>query len=137
MILQKCQHTFCFKCIFEKIDGKKSIDAQCPICLTTIEKDTFVESITTNKLIASLRYGCNKSCGKTFLISEVDIKEDHGKTCLLNSKATLKGIFTIKEASDIPDQVEKAALHVIKTKRDSNKIVSFKTGGWVRKINKI
>lgn len=82
-------------------------DKQCPICPTTIEKDTFVERKSANDLIGSPKYCCNRSCRRTLLVNETTAKKNQKLICSYNPM-TLKGIFEIKDAEDIPDDVEKA-----------------------------
>ena len=142
-MLKECQHTFCFICLSKNIRGLNVLESKCPSCTKEIKINS-APATNSQKLIDSLLIACPK-CGKKFPINQYTNYHQHISTCeklwssnssisnSSNSSYTINDIFNLTTQSDIPREVEDAALHVLKNKMANshlpNKTVEFKSGG--------
>ncbi|XP_065645053.1 uncharacterized protein LOC136075538 [Hydra vulgaris] len=142
--LKSCEHLFCFLCLVEEMKNKYIDETFCPKCNKKIYIDDMVTSKKTNSLLQMLTLVCNLCKQKFNALKEYEIFKTHKSLChnelllstsLLtsssNSKKSINDIFEINKDSDIPQELEEAALHIIKQKmaKSGQKTIEFKSGG--------
>ncbi|XP_065667077.1 uncharacterized protein LOC136087630 isoform X2 [Hydra vulgaris] len=142
--LKCCEHLFCFLCLVEEMKNKYIDETFCPKCNKKIYIDDMVTSKKTNSLLQMLTLVCNLCKQKFNALKEYEIFKTHKSLChnelllstsLLtsssNSKKSINDIFEINKDSDIPQELEEAALHIIKQKmaKSGQKTIEFKSGG--------
>ena len=98
-------------------------------CATKVEEDKVLPSYTICTLKESLRWRCEK-CNTLTPITEKDL---HVYSIVYNKTLLSIYPFNITDSSDIPQECEEAALHVIKIKIAKSNLpnisIEFKTGG--------
>ncbi|XP_047136184.1 uncharacterized protein LOC124813329 isoform X3 [Hydra vulgaris] len=137
--LKRCKHLFCFLCIVEKIKFKYLDETFCPKCNKKVFYDDLFTSKQTDSLLRMLTIVCSFCNSKFNLLKEYELYKSHKGICLKEASVpqsfaasiSVNDVFKINENSDIPYEVEKAALHVIKQKmaKFGGKSVEFKSGG--------
>nr|XP_047139201.1 BRCA1-associated RING domain protein 1-like [Hydra vulgaris]XP_047139202.1 BRCA1-associated RING domain protein 1-like [Hydra vulgaris] len=137
--LKRCEHLFCFLCIVEKIKFKYLDETFCPKCNEKVFYDDLFTSKQTDSLLRMLTTVCSFCNSKFNLLKEYELYKSHKGICLKEASVpqsfaasiSVNDVFKINENSDIPYEVEKAALHVIKQKmaKFGGKSVEFKSGG--------
>ena len=143
--LKSCEHLFCFLCLVEEMKNKYIDETFCPKCTKKIYNDDMVTSKKTNSLLQMLTLVCNLCKQKFNALKEYEIFKTHKSLChnelllstsLLtsssNSKKSINDIFEINKDSDIPQELEEAALHIIikqKMAKSGQKTIEFKSGG--------
>ncbi|XP_065662493.1 BRCA1-associated RING domain protein 1-like [Hydra vulgaris] len=142
--LKSCEHLFCFLCLVEEMKNKYIDETFCPKYNKKIYIDDMVTSKKTNSLLQMLTLVCNLCKQKFNALKEYEIFKTHKSLChnelllstsLLtsssNSKKSINDIFEINKDSDIPQELEEAALHIIKQKmaKSGQKTIEFKSGG--------
>ena len=68
IIITKCEHMFCLRCIMPLIEGKPETDLKCPVCKLLYLKCDIVPSKYINNVLLSSTIKCFKLCGKAFNI---------------------------------------------------------------------
>ena len=83
VMLTKCFHIFCMKCIESFIKNKKKqhSDLSCPLCRIKFEKDDYVLAYDLQLEIENSKIKCK--CGKDIPVKEY---EDHMNNCNPNDK---------------------------------------------------
>ncbi|XP_047130965.1 V(D)J recombination-activating protein 1-like [Hydra vulgaris] len=137
--LKRCEHLFCFLCIVEKIMFKYLDENFCPKCNEKVFYDDLFTSKQTDSLLRMLTIVCSFCNSKFNLLKEYELYKSHKGICLKEASVpqsfaasiSVNDVFKINENSDIPYEVKKAALHVIKQKmaKFGGKSVEFKSGG--------
>ena len=101
VILQKCEHSFCFKCIFPLLQGKQEDTTKCPTCSVPILLQDLQSSKTVNNMLGCLVIECRKNCGETFKIENSVSKHNHEETCEGVNKIEISANSSSTTLSDI------------------------------------
>ena len=73
-----CSHVFCEPCLLRRIESKGT-RAQCPVCTSALDPDTFLTSSIDFKLrLLNLKIRCSNKCGETFSLGDLP---DHSEIC--------------------------------------------------------
>ena len=138
LIINSCEHAFCFSCLAIKIKSKDEKECFCPVCNTQFNKNELSFSKSIYNMLMTLTLSCTKCHKKYNPIQEFKQFCLHEKECSFtnsNSSSTLSvtDIFHLSEETELPRIVEDATLHVIRTKISKSKLpnnaIAFKTEG--------
>ncbi len=83
VMITKCFHPFCTKCIKSFINSNVNCDLHCPLCRQKFEKDDYVLAFDLQQEIENCKVDCKK-CGASLPILQF---EDHQDACPANTKS--------------------------------------------------
>ena len=104
VILQKCEHSFCFKCIFPLLQGKQEDTTKCPTCSVPILLQDLQSSKNVNNMLGCLVIECRKN-----YVS----KHNHEETCEGVNKIEISANSSSTTLSDMVSLNETALFHEI------------------------
>ena len=132
VLISNCEHLFCLFCLTRKVENVNLSNLNCPKCGNNFSDSQVNPAKRATENLGLLRKECSKGCGEKILLKDDDDYERHVKSCKGKSVLSVDDILKIPLGGSFPKNVERAAVHVIKSKMAlstlPNKGVALNTG---------